>query len=153
MELPQVSIYFKCSSEMLSRTSSQMCGRWYLPIFLFRDGLLILIIGLLLLFLRGFGLPSPVWKSCQLWHCDLEQDFLRPRRSHDRIWRKLVLQLKYLFCFRENIKITWYQTEWETSTHIGVINYSLVEYNSGNLFLYWRDGIVKYVHIVLVSYY
>ena len=33
MEMPQVSIYFNFSSEMLSRTSSQMCGRWYLPIF------------------------------------------------------------------------------------------------------------------------
>ena len=28
---------------MLNRTSSQMCGRWYLPMFLFRDGLLTLI--------------------------------------------------------------------------------------------------------------
>ena len=28
---------------MLNRNSSQMCGRWYLPIFLFRDGSLILI--------------------------------------------------------------------------------------------------------------
>ena len=25
---------------MLSRTSSQICGRWYLPMFLSRDGLL-----------------------------------------------------------------------------------------------------------------
>ena len=43
MELPQVSIYFKFSSEMLSRTSSHICGRWYLPIFLFRDGLFTLM--------------------------------------------------------------------------------------------------------------
>ena len=35
--------YFNLSSEMLNRTSSQMCGRWYLPIFLFRDGSLTLI--------------------------------------------------------------------------------------------------------------
>ena len=28
---------------MLNRTSSQMCGRWYLPIFLFRDGLFALM--------------------------------------------------------------------------------------------------------------
>ena len=38
-----VSIYFNFSSEMLSRTSSQICGRWYLPMFLLRDGLLALI--------------------------------------------------------------------------------------------------------------
>ena len=43
MELPQVSIYFKLSSEMLSRTSSHICGRWYLPMFLFRDGLFTLM--------------------------------------------------------------------------------------------------------------
>ena len=33
---------FNFSSEMLNRTSSQMCGRWYLPIFLFRNGSLTL---------------------------------------------------------------------------------------------------------------
>ena len=38
-----VSIYFRISSEMLTRTSSHICGRWYLPAFLFRDGLLALI--------------------------------------------------------------------------------------------------------------
>ena len=43
MELPQVSIYFKFSSEMLTRTSPHICGRWYLPIFLLRDGLLALM--------------------------------------------------------------------------------------------------------------
>ena len=31
--------YFNFSSEVLNRTSSHMCGRWYLPIFLLRDGL------------------------------------------------------------------------------------------------------------------
>ena len=43
MLLPLVSIYFRFSSEMFNRTSSQMCGRWYLPIFLFRDGLFTLM--------------------------------------------------------------------------------------------------------------
>ena len=32
--------YFIFGSELLRRTSSQTCGRWYLPTFLFRDGLL-----------------------------------------------------------------------------------------------------------------
>ena len=35
--------YFNFSSEMFNKTSSQMCGRWNLPTFLFRDGLLALI--------------------------------------------------------------------------------------------------------------
>ena len=52
--------YFKFSSEMLSRTSSQICGRWYLPIFLFRDGLLTLMYKASLIVLMRFwsSLPS-----------------------------------------------------------------------------------------------
>ena len=30
--------YFSFSSEVLNRPSSQTCGRWYLPTYLFRDG-------------------------------------------------------------------------------------------------------------------
>ena len=37
------SCYFNFSSEVLNRTSSQIWGRWYLPIFLLRGGLLTLI--------------------------------------------------------------------------------------------------------------
>ena len=37
------SIQFNLSSEVLHRTSSHMCARWNLPMFLFRDGLLTLI--------------------------------------------------------------------------------------------------------------
>ena len=36
-------LYFSFSSEMLSRTSSHMCGIWNLPTFLLRDGLLALM--------------------------------------------------------------------------------------------------------------
>ena len=43
MVLPWVNIYFSLSSQMFSRTSSHMCGRWYLPTFLFRDELLTLM--------------------------------------------------------------------------------------------------------------
>ena len=43
MLLPWVNLYFNLSSGMSYRTSSQICGRWYLPTFLFRDGLLTLI--------------------------------------------------------------------------------------------------------------
>ena len=35
--------YFSLSSMLLIRTSSHMWGRWYLPMFLFRDGLLTLM--------------------------------------------------------------------------------------------------------------
>ena len=35
--------FYNFGSEMLSRTSSQICGRWYLPMFPFRDGSLTLI--------------------------------------------------------------------------------------------------------------
>ena len=62
MELPQVSIYFKLSSEMLSRTSSHMCGRWYLPMFLLRDGLFALMYRASFMVLKRFwsSLPSMV---------------------------------------------------------------------------------------------
>ena len=36
-------VYFNFSSLLLIRTSSHIWGRWYLPMFLFRDGLLTLI--------------------------------------------------------------------------------------------------------------
>ena len=57
-----VSIYFNFSSEMLSRTSSQICGRWYLPMFLLRDGLLALIYRASFMVLKRFwsSLPSMV---------------------------------------------------------------------------------------------
>ena len=40
---PLGGYYFSFSSELFNRTSSRICGRWYLPIFLFRDGLFTLI--------------------------------------------------------------------------------------------------------------
>ena len=43
MDWPQGQSSFNFSSEVLSGTSSHMCGRWYLPMFLFRDGLLTLM--------------------------------------------------------------------------------------------------------------
>ena len=36
-------VYFNLSSGMLNRTSSYACDRWYFPVFLLRDGLLILM--------------------------------------------------------------------------------------------------------------
>ena len=57
-----VSFHFNLSSEMLSRTSSHICGRWYLPIFLFRDGLLALMYKASFIVLKRFwsSLPSMV---------------------------------------------------------------------------------------------
>ena len=43
MEWPLSAIYVNCSSVMLTRTSYHICGRWYLPMFLFTDGLFLLI--------------------------------------------------------------------------------------------------------------
>ena len=78
MELPQVSIYCNFSSEMLSRTSSQICGRWYLPICLFRDGLLTLMYKASLMSLMRFcsSLPNmeklsivTEWPEVLIWSC------------------------------------------------------------------------------------
>ena len=85
MELPQVSIYFKFSSEMLSRTSSHICGRWYLPMFLFRDGLFTLMYRASLMVLMRFwsSLPSmeklsivTVWPEMLRWSCIGEGAFM-----------------------------------------------------------------------------
>ena len=51
--------FFNFSSEMLNRTSSQMCGRWYLPIFLFWDGSLTLIYRASLMVLMRFWSSLP----------------------------------------------------------------------------------------------
>ena len=78
MELPQVSIYFEFSSEMLSKTPSHICGRWYLPIFLFRDGLLTLMYRASFMVLMRFwsSLPSmekssivTAWPEMLRWSC------------------------------------------------------------------------------------
>ena len=78
MELPQISIYFKFSSEMLSRTSPHICSRWYLPMFLFRDGLFTLMYRASFMVLMRFwcSLPSmeklsiaTAWPEMLRWSC------------------------------------------------------------------------------------
>ena len=62
--------FFNFSSEMLNRTSSQMCGRWHLPIFLFRDGSLTLIYRASLMVLMRFWSSLPTiskFSMLMLW--------------------------------------------------------------------------------------
>ena len=68
--LPKGYYVFSFSSGMLNRTSSHMCGRWYLPIFLFRDGLLTLIIRASLIALLRFWSSLPTMlklSTLMLW--------------------------------------------------------------------------------------
>ena len=51
--------FYNFSSEMLNRASSQICGRWYLPMFLFRDGSLTLIYRASLMVLMRFWSSLP----------------------------------------------------------------------------------------------
>ena len=53
------SYYFSLSSEVLNRASSHMWGRWYLPMFLFRDGLLTLMYRASLMALMRFCSSLP----------------------------------------------------------------------------------------------
>ena len=53
------SVYFNFSSKVLNRTSFHMCGRWYLPIFLLRDGLLTLMYKASLIVLMRFWSSLP----------------------------------------------------------------------------------------------
>ena len=58
---------FILSFEMLNRTSSHMWGRWYLPIFLFRVGLLTLMyIDSFISLIRGLVLPP---HYTEILHC------------------------------------------------------------------------------------
>ena len=52
-----VSICSNFSSEMFNRTSSHICGRWYLPMFLLKDGLLALI------YRASFMVLKRLWSS------------------------------------------------------------------------------------------
>ena len=52
-------VCFLLSSEVLNRTSSQICGRCYLPMFLLRDGLLTLMYGASLIVLMSFWSSLP----------------------------------------------------------------------------------------------
>ena len=69
MLLPWVRCYFNFSSEVLSRTSSHMWGRWYLPMFLLRDGLLTLMYNASLIVLLRFwsSLPTILKLSIVTW--------------------------------------------------------------------------------------
>ena len=69
---------------MLARTSSQTCGRWYLPTFLFKDGSLTLIYIASLIVLIWFKSSLPTiskllmvtwWPLMLLWSCMGEGDF------------------------------------------------------------------------------
>ena len=79
MEWPQYQSYFNFSSEVLSRTSSHMCGRWYLPMFLFRDGLLTLMNNASFIHLLRFwsSLPTKLkFSRVMLWPVMLEWSYI-----------------------------------------------------------------------------
>ena len=61
--------YFNFSSGVLSRTSSHMCGIWYLPMFLLRDGLLTLMYNASFIHLLRFwsSLPTMLKFSMVTW--------------------------------------------------------------------------------------
>ena len=70
--------YFCHSSGLLHRTSFHMWGRWYLPMFLFRDGLLTLIYRASFMVLMRFWFSLPImlklsmltsWPDLFEWSC------------------------------------------------------------------------------------
>ena len=85
MEWPEgTCFHFSLSSGLLHRTSSHMWGRWYLPMFLFRDGLLTLIYRASFMVLMRFwsSLPTMVklsmltlWPNLFEWSCIEEGAF------------------------------------------------------------------------------
>ena len=112
--------YFSFSSDVLNRTSSQTCGRWYLPTFLFRDGSLILMYRApLIVFIRfrsclptmpkllmvtscpvmllwsymGEGLSDVLWTFLQKFLRTLQCTFYHTPPCHIGIYRWLPLSL------------------------------------------------------------
>ena len=60
--------YSNLSSGVLSRTSSHMCGRWYLTVFLLRDGLLTLMYNASFIHLLRFWSSLPnIWGGKPTW--------------------------------------------------------------------------------------
>ena len=63
--------YFSLSSEVLCKTSSHIWGRWYMPMFLFRDGLFTLRYNASLIHLQRFWSSLPIMlklSKVTLWH-------------------------------------------------------------------------------------
>ena len=94
--------YCSFSSEMLNRTSSQICGRWYLPMFLLRDGSLTLIYRASLMVLVRFWSSLPTMSNFNtnfvtsgvivvkyggwgLW---------KPQENMPKIWSASILQMR-----------------------------------------------------------
>ena len=72
-------IYFILNSEMLNRASSHMWGIWYLPIFLFRDGLLTLMYIDSFIFLMRFWYSLPTilkFSSVVVWPLVLKWSYI-----------------------------------------------------------------------------
>ena len=70
---------FKLSSEVLNRTSSHIWGRWYLPMFLFRDGLLTLVYNASLMVLMRFRSSLPTMLTFSIvvvWSVVLEWSYI-----------------------------------------------------------------------------
>ena len=71
--------YFNLSSEVLNRTLSHMCGRWYLPMFLLRDWLLTLMYNAPLMVLMRFWSSFPFrlkFSIVTVWPVVLEWSYI-----------------------------------------------------------------------------
>ena len=105
---------------MLNRTSSHICGRWYLPMFLFRDGLLTLMYRTSFIALLRFwsSLPTMLKLSIlMLWPVVLKWSNMgKPEIWESLGWyqAKACPQLQILVLFLRKIEFTLCQTEWET---------------------------------------
>ena len=93
------SYYLSLSSEVLNRTSSHIWGRWYLPMFLFRDGLLPNY--------RIIFSDTPS-RCIRIMMSNISSDMNKP------CWKlvKACPQSQILFCSRENNLPTMVEKVW-----------------------------------------
>ena len=90
-----VIFYFNLSSGLLHRTSSHIWGRWYLPMFLFRDGLLTLMYRASFMVLMRFWSSLPTilkFSVVTLWPDMLEWSYI----EEGAIWFSLNLSANVL---------------------------------------------------------
>ena len=92
--------YFNFSSEVLSRTSSHVCGRWHWPMFLLRDGLFTHLYNASFIALLSFlsSLPTMLKLSMvTLWPVVLKWSYIE-KLPFDVLWTSLQMFLSILQC-------------------------------------------------------
>ena len=115
--------YFNLSSEVLNRTLSHMCGRWYLPMFLLRDWLLTLMYNAPLMVLMRF------WSSL----------LIRLKFSIVTVWR-VVLEWSYIGDGAHSHSSNQHIKKLPGSLQLCRSEYSILQWRFQNRWFWWHPS-------------